>query len=97
VEAHILLDIIWEASEGIGFSKHLLMDYLCCTSKVDCITVAVQLTGFGRSRMKIFTECQQDISPLIMDPHVWELCQESFFQSCHVNYAIEFDSKLLQP
>ena len=64
---------------------------------MDCLTVTIQLAVSGKSKTKIFIECQQDISPLVGGPHVRELCHESFFQSCHVNSAVEFDSKLLQP
>ena len=32
---------MWETSEGLGFSKHLPADHLCCTRKMDCTSLSL--------------------------------------------------------
>ena len=44
----------------------------------DSNTVAVQLTGFAKSKIEVFNEGKQDISPIVVGPHIWKLGQESF-------------------
>ena len=57
--------------------------------QIDRIVVTVQLTGFFENSTDVFFKRHQDISPLVVRPHVRELGDEYLLGSCEVDPRVE--------
>ena len=80
-----------ESIEEFSFSKHMAAHDLCSTWNMDRVVVTVQLTGFGESSADVFFKCRQNVSPIVVSPHVRELGEESLLVSRGADRQSELD------